>query len=65
MRKKFNTPAIVNYPSFMIKNTIKGLNTNKEIQLGKVEELIGSAGKCMNTCNEPIYTRLVILYYYL
>jgi len=65
MRKKFNTPDIKDYPSFVIKNPHCELDTNKNIQLNKFEKLIGEAGRCMNTCDETIYVRLVALYYYL
>ena len=65
MRKKFDTPDICKYPSFVIKNPNNKHDTNQDIQFSKLEGLIGEAGKCMNTCDEEIYVRLVALYYYL
>jgi hypothetical protein len=63
MRKKFDTPNIEGRPIFMIDRTIT--NNNQRVQFDKIEKIISEASLYMNTCNEPIYIRLVILYYYL
>lgn len=61
----FRAPDIIKNKSFMIINVYNNLTKDKKLQLGQLERMIADAGTYMNTCDEAIYKRIVLLYYYL